>query len=512
MPAVTPQRVAAVTDGWSGAQKAELLRRVRAEAHRRHLAALYRSAGDLAQAVDPSTVQTPALRLVDDALEWALRTPGARLMVSMPSQQGKSLRLAVWGMIRALQLDPDRRVLVVTHSEQLARKHSRHARNIIASHGTGNKDGAVDKVGLALAPDSKAASQWSVRDHRGSVTARGITSALPGIPADLILVDDPHASWEEADSDALRQKVVDTWETAVKQRLRPGGQVVHIGTRWNERDLAGHLLAAEPGAWRVLNFPAIADGTTPDALGRAPGGWLESANGAPDWAAIKATTPERVWDAMYQGDPGGEVGDLFKSAWFDAYRTAAAPGGYSAAVVGVDPAETGLGDEAGVVVAVVDDAGTAWLVDDRSGHMTSDEWATAAALAAADWGASEIAVEGFAAATTYARAVETAIDALAGSGHPAFASGWRPSVVAWRAPGDDVARSTGLRQAVETGRCRTTPAMARFEQLARRWRRGQHCPDRVAAAVAAHDQLTTGRGSVQVADFAAAARRYRPRT
>jgi hypothetical protein len=37
--------------------------------------------GDLASVVDPGTVQTPALDLIDDALTWAYTTPGARLMI-----------------------------------------------------------------------------------------------------------------------------------------------------------------------------------------------------------------------------------------------------------------------------------------------------------------------------------------------------------------------------------------------------------------------------------------------
>jgi predicted phage terminase large subunit-like protein len=45
--------------------------------------------GDLAKAIDPATAQTAALDLIDDALVWAYTTPGARLLVSMPPQEGK---------------------------------------------------------------------------------------------------------------------------------------------------------------------------------------------------------------------------------------------------------------------------------------------------------------------------------------------------------------------------------------------------------------------------------------
>lgn len=49
--------------------------------------------GELAKAVDSTTVQTPALDLIDEAIAWAYSTPGARLAVSMPPQEGKGLAL-----------------------------------------------------------------------------------------------------------------------------------------------------------------------------------------------------------------------------------------------------------------------------------------------------------------------------------------------------------------------------------------------------------------------------------
>ena len=50
--------------------------------------------GELAASVDPATVQTPALDLIDDAVVWAHTTPGARMIISMPPQEGKGLALA----------------------------------------------------------------------------------------------------------------------------------------------------------------------------------------------------------------------------------------------------------------------------------------------------------------------------------------------------------------------------------------------------------------------------------
>ncbi|WP_407568161.1 phage terminase large subunit [Arsenicicoccus dermatophilus] len=49
--------------------------------------------GDLARALRPGTVQTPALDLIDRELMWALTTPDARLIISVAPQEGKALAL-----------------------------------------------------------------------------------------------------------------------------------------------------------------------------------------------------------------------------------------------------------------------------------------------------------------------------------------------------------------------------------------------------------------------------------
>lgn len=53
----------------------------------------WRTPGRLAQALDPRTVQTPALDLIDAELVRLADTPDGRLIVSMPPQEGKALAL-----------------------------------------------------------------------------------------------------------------------------------------------------------------------------------------------------------------------------------------------------------------------------------------------------------------------------------------------------------------------------------------------------------------------------------
>ena len=118
----------------------------------------------------------------------------------------------------------------------------------------------------------------------------------------------------------------DWWQAVGATRLAPGGFVILILTRWHEDDLAGRFQAAEDGhLWKVINIPALADhkpdaGET-DPLGRQPGEWLQSARGrsAEQWEAIRVRSGSRVFNALYQGRPSPDVGNVWKRPWWRHY-------------------------------------------------------------------------------------------------------------------------------------------------------------------------------------------------
>src|SRR5699024_2026004 len=124
---------------------------------------------------------------------------------------------------------------------------------------------------------------------------------------------------------------------------------------------------------------------------------------AADFAATRRPVGERVWYALYQGVPAPVEGGLFARDWFSAHRLASLDERPVATVVGIDPAETGEGDEAGIVAAALLRDGTIALTHDWSGHMTSDQWARAAIRLALETGAREVAFEAYSTPTTYRR-------------------------------------------------------------------------------------------------------------
>jgi predicted phage terminase large subunit-like protein len=281
--------------------------------------------GDLARAVDPKTVQTPALDLIDAALVKAFAVPDSRLIVTLPPQEGKSQRVTKTGVLWALVNNPDMRVGIASYAQTLAEGFGREIRNWITGN-SGDED-ELD-LGLRIARDNGSARRWQLNGHRGGVTCVGIGSGLTGRPLDALIIDDPFADAEQAGSQYYRDRVWEWWQAVASTRLAPGAPVIVILTRWHEDDLAGKLVAAEDGhLWQVINIPALADHDPTkgqaDPLGREPGQWLTSARRrtTKQWEAIRVRSGSRVFNALYQGRPSPDTGNVWQRPWWRRYDT-----------------------------------------------------------------------------------------------------------------------------------------------------------------------------------------------
>lgn len=310
--------------------KLRRLRELKAEEHRRAQPPRpdpnrFATPGALAALIDPTTVQTPALDIIDEAVDWAYSTPGSRLLVSMPPQEGKSQRVTKTGSLWALTRNPDTRLGIVSYSQPLAEGFGRDVRNWISNNdGT---DGTFD-IGLRIAADYGSAKRWQLAGYRGGLVCVGIGGGLTGRPLDALVIDDPFADASQAASAYYRDRVWNWWQSVGSTRLAPGAPVICILTRWHEDDIAGRFLAAEDGdRWRVVNIPALADhdpakGET-DPLDRQPGQWLRSARGRTDaeWEQIRIQAGTRVFNALYQGRPSPDAGNVWQRPWWRRYTT-----------------------------------------------------------------------------------------------------------------------------------------------------------------------------------------------
>lgn len=521
---------------WPEEQKIAMLTWLRSAARREDIKTRYPNAAALAASVDPDFVITPAIKLISDEIE-AGPLSGARrnLIITMPPQEGKSTLAAVWTPIRALQRDPNRRVILAAYGDTLAEEHSSKIRTIIDSHGTDVVDSITgvrveDKIGLKLSSKANRVSSWGIDGGIGGLKAVGIGSAITGRAADLFIIDDPFKNMMEADSPAHRRKINEWMNTVAKTRLSPQASMILIQTRWHPEDLAGVTIAGERAmlpehrTWKLINIPAIAEDNKDgkreviilDALNRPPGEAMVSSRGRTkaEFEATHRSVGDRTWYAMYQGSPTNPAGGLFERAWFEP-RLENVPPMPVAAVVGVDPADSGEGDEVGLIGGYLAQDGTRILAEDWSAQMSSDAWGVQAVTLALTMGAREIAMEAYAAANAYVNVIKSAWRAIHAAALEKAAAGavLTPveqracvadmpfTIYKWRTPGDPVGRAAQLRQALETKRCRTVEyKMGVFEAQAADWQSGQHCPDRVSAAIITEHRLAAlGSGQMSMA-------------
>ena len=224
-----------------------------------------------------------------------------RLIVSMPPGSAKSTYCSVLLPAWWLRRHPGHSIIAACHTEALAHSFGRRARALVAEH--------ADHLGLRLARAERAAGQWSVEDG-GSYFAAGVRGPIVGRRADLVLIDDPVKNHAEADSQAAREALWQWLQADLMPRLKPGGRIVLVMTRWHEDDLGGRLLAGAEH-WTSLCLPALAEANDP--LGRMPGAalWPEW-EGADLLARKRRAVGERMWHALFQQRPRPDAGTLFR--------------------------------------------------------------------------------------------------------------------------------------------------------------------------------------------------------
>lgn len=277
----------------------------------------YKTPGDMAVDLDPTTVQTPALKLIDRALVDVAEGICDRLMITIPPQEGKSQRVSRRFPTWLLARNPNLRIAIASYEVAMARRWGRVIREDIRN------ETLYERATNRRLVVAGAAGEWKITGFEGGIVSVGIGSGLTGRPVDVLLIDDPVKDREQADSDRYRARAWDWWTDVGVTRLAPGAPVILIMTRWHEDDLAGRLLAAEDGhRWRVINIPAQADFNVHagehDILGRQPGEWLESARGrsVSQWEDTRTAVGAKVFASLYQGKPTAASGDVFLRHWW----------------------------------------------------------------------------------------------------------------------------------------------------------------------------------------------------
>lgn len=329
------------------------------------------------------TTETPLAAhhiLTLDALQRCIEKPYGRLMIFMPPGSAKSTYASVVAPSWAMGKYKNFRMIGVSYGSDMAKKFGRRTRSIIRQ----------PKYNILfdteLSGDQAAADEWALTNGAEYMSG-GILSGITGNRADFVAIDDPIKGRQDADSEVIRQRTWDEYEESVKTRLKPGGSLAMILTRWHNDDPAGRILpddykgqsgiimGKDGFEWEVICLPAECEHAD-DPLGRKIGEMIW-----PEWFDDRHwdnfRKQPRTWSALFQQRPSPDTGDYFKREWIRTVEKM--PPRETLSIYGAsDYAVTsGGGDYTVHVVVGVDNEGRLWLLDMWRGQASSDVWVDA---------------------------------------------------------------------------------------------------------------------------------------
>ena len=240
-----------------------------------------------------------------------------RACVNIPPRHGKSQLVSIFFPAWYLGRNPDKKVMMVSHTTDLAVDFGRKVRNLISS-----PEYQVIFPTVKLASDSKSAGRWST-SVGGEYYACGVGSALAGRGAHLLLVDDPHSEQDVINGNFIVFEKAYEWFTfGARTRLMPGGSVAIIQTRWHMDDLTGRVVKdmtqnERSDQYEVIEFPAILDIDDKDTGKPVQKPLWPEFFDLEALLRTKASMPVFQWNAQYQQQPTAEEAALVKREWWN---------------------------------------------------------------------------------------------------------------------------------------------------------------------------------------------------
>lgn len=267
-------------------------------------------------AVDPQYKFGSHLKRLGNLLMQVEAGHKDRVAVSMAPRFGKSTMISIYYPAWYLGKHPDHKMIVASHTSDLAVDMARKVRNLMQSD-------EYKRIfpGVTIAADAKAAGKWNTT-RGGEVYAVGVGGSIAGRGADLLIVDDPLSEQDikSGNTDSL-DVVYEYFRAGLRTRLMPNGRVCLLHTRWHARDLIGRLvkdgaLNPDGDVYEVFEFPAILTVPNPDTDPEAPK-TIEKSLWPEQWSLesllrTKASMPSWQWNAQYQQSPTAQEAVIIK--------------------------------------------------------------------------------------------------------------------------------------------------------------------------------------------------------
>lgn len=263
----------------------------------------FRPFGDwMAEARSEHRWDAPHFRVMQEVLDRATQGEVRRVFFQVPIRHGKTEHNSVGYAAYRLEQNPRTRVLVGSYNQRQADKLSREIRKL------------ARKRKIMISPERDTASEWETLAG-GGVRAVGAGSGVASVNADVIIIDDPIGSRDEAESQAHRDRVWDWITNDLLARTEPHTIVLFTMSRWHQDDPAGRLQDQQGARWEVIDLPGRAEPNDP--LGRAVDEPLWPELRGEEWLQEKRDElREYGFASLIQGRPRPREGGMFKWEWW----------------------------------------------------------------------------------------------------------------------------------------------------------------------------------------------------
>ena len=320
------------------------------------------------------------------------------LLITMPPRHGKSTYGSVIFPSYFMAKKPTRFMMSTSYNSQLATDFGRQVRDL-------SNEPITSQIfpDFEMSADSRAVDQWRTTQG-GAAYFIGVGGTTSGRAANLLLLDDPLKSREEAESATQRNKIWNYYVSALSTRLQPDvdnvppAQIV-ILTRWHPDDPAGRLMQTEDwkeGRWLHINFPAIEEKqikgehgkTSRTSLPKDDPEYLapnEASKISPSKRYVRKVERAALWPerftlddlerrerlnprefaSLYQQSPYIQGGNLIKSHWWRTYPADMRPERFNSLIIAADTAFKAkqTSDYSVMMVMGLDATGDMYVVD-----------------------------------------------------------------------------------------------------------------------------------------------------
>jgi len=272
----------------------------------------------------PGQVYVPNwhIEAIADRLERIRRGKVRRQIINLPPRSLKSIMSSVAFPAFALGHDPSHRIICVSYSGDLAKKHSNDFRAVIEAPWY---QSVFPATRIGRFKDSEVEIEFTARGFR---LATSVGGTLTGRGGDIIVIDDPLKP-DDALSETKRAAANHWFANTLLSRLddKRTGAIVIVMQRVHMDDLTGFLLS-QSDEWEVLSLPAIAeaDEVIPVWGGqthRRRSGEALSADREPLHVleGLKGQIGSDAFFAQYQQMPVPPGGAMIKRHWIRRYST-----------------------------------------------------------------------------------------------------------------------------------------------------------------------------------------------